>query len=62
MFNAVVSSYIFLLYFFVYHHFNFFSMATEAEANRESKAKLIAAKSERKASESLLAAAEILNK
>jgi hypothetical protein len=37
-------------------------MATEAEANIESKAKLIAAKCELKTSESLLAAAEILNR
>lgn len=36
-------------------------MATEAEATRESKAKVIAAKSEKKASEALLEAAEILS-
>lgn len=37
------------------------AMATEAEATRESKAKVIAAKSEKKASEALLEAAEILS-
>ena len=37
------------------------AMATEAEATRESRAKVIAAKSEKKASIALLEAAEILS-